>query len=152
MEFLSLPCMNHITHVSSIIEVSVLLKYIAHMKWLKNKFSLTFYKLSNTLYLTWSHLIWNQISERTHFPHFFFKWDWYLNSGLQLAKQVLYSMRHTYSPFSSDSLEIGSYNLFAWASFEPQFSRSQPPKQLGLQAWATSTGHHFPHFSKEHST
>jgi hypothetical protein len=36
-------------------------------------------------------------------------------------------------------LEIGSHELFAWAGLEPRSSQSQPPKSLGLQAWATGT-------------
>jgi hypothetical protein len=36
-------------------------------------------------------------------------------------------------------LEIGSGELFVQASLEPKSSRSRPPNQLGLQAWATST-------------
>jgi hypothetical protein len=36
-------------------------------------------------------------------------------------------------------LEMGSWALFSQAGLEPQFSRSQPPKQLGLQVWAACT-------------
>jgi hypothetical protein len=35
--------------------------------------------------------------------------------------------------------EIGSHELFAQASFEPQSSWSLSPELLGLQAWDTGT-------------
>jgi hypothetical protein len=56
-----------------------------------------------------------------------------------LAKQVLYHLNNnTSSPFcSSYFLEMGSHELFAWAYLELWSSQSQPPKELGLQAWAT---------------
>jgi hypothetical protein len=36
-------------------------------------------------------------------------------------------------------LEMGSPELFAQTGFKLWSSRSQPPKKLGLQAWATGT-------------
>jgi hypothetical protein len=38
-------------------------------------------------------------------------------------------------------LEMGSQKLFAWGGLEIWSSWSQPPRQLGLQAWATNIWH-----------
>jgi hypothetical protein len=34
---------------------------------------------------------------------------------------------------------MGSHKLFAQECLKPRSSRFQPPKQLGLQVWATGT-------------
>jgi hypothetical protein len=47
-----------------------------------------------------------------------FWWDWGLNSGLKLAKQVLYSS------YCLVTLEMGPLKLFVWAGLEPQSSWS----------------------------
>jgi hypothetical protein len=40
-----------------------------------------------------------------------------------MAKQVLYHLSHTYSPFFAlVILEMESYELFAWAGLKPQSS------------------------------
>jgi hypothetical protein len=37
-------------------------------------------------------------------------------------------------------VEMGSWELFAQAGLEPQYSWSLPPKKLGLQTWSTMPG------------
>jgi hypothetical protein len=47
-------------------------------------------------------------------------------------------LSHTSIFFALVILQLGSLNLFAQAGFKLWSSWSQPPKELGLQAWATS--------------
>jgi hypothetical protein len=42
-------------------------------------------------------------------------------------KQVLYHLSHTSSSFALVILEMGSWELFAWAGLEPPSSWSQSP-------------------------
>jgi hypothetical protein len=76
-------------------------------------------------------------------PSLFKCWDYWLEFfffflvglGLTLAKQVLYCLGHTSSPFCSGYFGDGiSHELFAWAGLKPRSSQSQPPKKLGLQS------------------
>jgi hypothetical protein len=48
--------------------------------------------------------------------------------GFTLAKQALYHLSHTFSPFCSGYFGMGSCKLFAQAGLELQSSSSQPLK------------------------
>jgi hypothetical protein len=75
------------------------------------------------------------------FPPFFclFWWDWGLTQGFVLTKQILYAWATTPPVyFALVVLKMGSHELFAWADLKQQFYQFQPPKYLGLWAWATS--------------
>jgi hypothetical protein len=57
---------------------------------------------------------------------------------LILAKQVLYCLSHTFSPFCCGCFgDGGSQVLFAWNGLGPQSSSSQPPKDV-ICAWPIS--------------
>jgi hypothetical protein len=59
--------------------------------------------------------------------------------GFLLVRWALYPLSHTSSPFNSDYFgDMVSH--FAQARLEPQSSRSQPPKELGLRIWTQVLG------------
>jgi hypothetical protein len=60
-------------------------------------------------------------------------WYWDLNSG----PTPLATLPAPFCDFCFFCPEIGSHELFAWASFKSWSSWSLAPEQPGLQAWAT---------------
>jgi hypothetical protein len=67
------------------------------------------------------------------FPFFSFWWDW----GFVLAKQVLYCLSHTSSPFCSGYFGDGLLN-YLWGWPQPEIlliSASQVTRIIGMSHW-----------------
>jgi hypothetical protein len=69
---------------------------------------------------------------------FFFKWDWVWTQSFVLAKQVLYYLSHTSSPFYSGYFGDGSLTNYLprlASNLDPMISASQLAKFIGVSHW-----------------